>query len=344
LQKLIVTNGDSGAERIRAAKIAADILVWSDMLHEGPVPETPNTAALTAIRAQFLSTIAGNDRKPAAELFQRDRVIAGAGMYKEVVLWFEHDLFDQLQLLQVLDFLGQRNFKDTKVSIIISDQYVGRLEPDEAIALFASRKPVEEEHYDLASLAWAAFRAPNPQALVPLLDEAKTKALPFLSKALRRLLEEFPHENGLSRSQYQILRTLKEQGSQPARALYRMSHHKLEDAIWLGDWAFALRLMEISGMPYAPIVLKETGDGSVPDSDAERKPHAVPTEEETRTPEPIERTLDSLVELTPFGEKLLLDEEDLIKRNGIDRWIGGTHLQPGQIWRWSSSEQTVLPE
>ena len=38
MPKLIVTNGDSAAERLREAGIKGHIIPWRDMLHDGPVP------------------------------------------------------------------------------------------------------------------------------------------------------------------------------------------------------------------------------------------------------------------------------------------------------------------
>ncbi len=39
----------------------------------------------------------------------RDAIFRRHGEFKTVVLWFEHDLYDQLQLLQILDFLAGEN-------------------------------------------------------------------------------------------------------------------------------------------------------------------------------------------------------------------------------------------
>ncbi len=41
------------------------------------------------------------------EFQRRDEQIRRAGDFDEVVLWFEHDLFDQLQVLQVLTSLEE---------------------------------------------------------------------------------------------------------------------------------------------------------------------------------------------------------------------------------------------
>ena len=105
---LHVTNGDSAAERIRAAGEAGEILSWRDVLHEGPVPAGLDASALREVRARFLadSEWASFDAV-LADLEARDATLASANE-REIVLWFEHDLYDQLQLLQVLDTLADR--------------------------------------------------------------------------------------------------------------------------------------------------------------------------------------------------------------------------------------------
>jgi hypothetical protein len=43
------------------------------------------------------------------------------------------------------------------------------------------------------------------------------------------------------------------------------------------------------------------------------------------------------VGLTAFGEDLLAGNADWIAANGIDRWVGGVHLTPGDLWRWDAA-------
>ena len=81
---LHITNGDGAAELIRQAGVDGTIVPWRDALHEGPVP-AENPAALREIRVRFL-------------------VGEGWSELGDVLpWWFEHDLYDQLQLVQILD-------------------------------------------------------------------------------------------------------------------------------------------------------------------------------------------------------------------------------------------------
>jgi DNA-binding transcriptional MerR regulator len=103
LAVLHVTNGESAGNTLRQTGLGGAVLPWQDVLHEGPVPAV-SRPQLLRLRAAFLSECGwGSRRAILSSLERRDRRLVEAlreGV--QVVLWFEHDLFDQLQLLDVL--------------------------------------------------------------------------------------------------------------------------------------------------------------------------------------------------------------------------------------------------
>ena len=104
---LHVTNGDSAAEKLREAGLQGLVAPWRDILHEGPVPAGLDAAALREVRVRYLAEHgwAGEERV-RADLEERDARLAQAVEGRdEIVLWFESDLYDMLQLAQVLDRL-----------------------------------------------------------------------------------------------------------------------------------------------------------------------------------------------------------------------------------------------
>src|SRR5438067_6848368 len=100
---LHVTNGESAGNTLRQTSLGGAVLPWQDVLHEGPVPAGPRSELLR-LRAEFLSACGwGSKRALLASLERRDRqLVEGLRDGVEVVLWFEHDLYDQLQLLDTL--------------------------------------------------------------------------------------------------------------------------------------------------------------------------------------------------------------------------------------------------
>jgi hypothetical protein len=104
---LHITNGDSAKAAIEMAGLGGTVLPWQDVLHEGPVPAGLSLAQLRGIRAAFIANQGwGTYDTILAQFVQRDEIALRASEYEQVYLWFEHDLFDQLQLIQVLSVLS----------------------------------------------------------------------------------------------------------------------------------------------------------------------------------------------------------------------------------------------
>jgi hypothetical protein len=176
-----------------------------------------------------------------SDFANRDSRLTRFREHEEVVLLFEHDLYDQLQLIQLLDWFERRNLGATKLSLVCVEEYLGTLAPDRIRTLFRNRHEVSARELELGHGAWQAFRSPDPTRISTLLRD-DTSALPFLEDALVRHLEQFPLvKNGLFRSEAQTLRVISS-GRSMLREAFLASHQEQEDRIFLGDSIFALYL------------------------------------------------------------------------------------------------------
>ncbi|MFN8533411.1 MAG: DUF1835 domain-containing protein [Dehalococcoidia bacterium] len=304
---LHITNGESAGDPLRRA-VSGTVVVWRDVLHDGPVPDVPDDE-LRRVRARFLANSGRAGELAEADILRdfEDRDAALGQLHDEVVLWFEHDLYDQLQLIQVLERLGRN--PPARLSLICIDRHpdvlnfagLGQLSDLQLAALFPTRLPVSDAQIDLARRTWAAFRAADPSQLAAIDDCA---ALPFLGAALHRLREEYPGlRDGLSRTERQILQILAD-GPTDRAELFRANARR-EEAIWLGDTSFFAILDGLS-RGKAPLV---EGDP---------------------------------LRLTESGRSVLAGEADQVPLNGIDRWVGGVRFS-GQsvLWRWDG--ERIVP-
>ncbi|HSU15460.1 DUF1835 domain-containing protein [Longimicrobium sp.] len=317
---LHVTNGDCAAERIRAAGLAGEIVPWRDVLHEGPVPAGLPLRELSALRARFIAGRGWGAADDAAREFaERDAALERFREHDEVVLWFEHDLYDQLQLAQVLDWLAGQDAGSTRLALVCGAEYLGNSAPERLAERFGERSEVADAELALAREAWAAFRAPDPSGIAALVEE-DSSVLPFLGAALTRHLEQFPGtRNGLSRSEQQALEAIAA-GAATLRDAYIASHQRREDPIWLGDATFVAYVEDLAAGP-SPLVT--IGAAAAPDD-----PSA---------------TLARRVALTDAGRAVLDGREDRIRLNGIDRWLGGVHLHGRDCaWRWDADEGRLV--
>lgn len=300
---LHITNGE--AVQLRQTGLAGEVLIWGDTLHEGPVPATLDLDELRPVRASFLAGLSGQpEHEILGALESRDRTLARFAEFEEVVLWFEHDLYDQLQLIQILDWFAGQQLGRTKLTLICEDRYLGPLRPDELLSMYPGRRPVTSAQLQLAAEAWRALCAAEPNSLARLVRE-DTSALPYLQGALLRHLEQFPStRNGLSRTERQILEIA---GAELllVGSIFSASQER-EERIFMGDLAFIAHLNRLvnARVPLLRVVKPESA------------------------------LWKSEVENTPEGRAVLRGEADHLRLNGIDRWLGGVHLQGEHVWRW----------
>jgi redox-sensitive transcriptional activator SoxR len=322
---LNVTNGESAGNTLRTSALGGAVLSWQDVLHEGPVPALSRPELLRT-RARFLSACGwGGEQALRSSLERRDRQLLDAlRADRPVVLWFEHDLYDQLQLL---DVLALAHGVEAEPELIVIGSFPGRpsfaglgeLTASELETLWPSRRRATPAALEAAASAWAAVLAPEPSALAEW-GTRESAHLPFLAPALRRLLEELPAPaDGLSRTERQALRTIGAGARTPPASF--VASQRLEEAPFLGD-AWFYRALSQLGQGAARLL--ETGDGA-----------PLPL------PPPLgdgQRFARLDLRLTPAGERTLRGEADRVELLGIDRWIGGTHLAPGNVWRWDPAE------
>lgn len=323
---LHITNGDSAAAGIRETGLEGKVLSWIDVLHEGPVPSDLDLAQLRTVRAQFIASCGWTSFEEAVALFsRRDQVLAESLGQDEVILWFEHDLYDQLQLLQILDWFAHQELDRTKLTIICGAEYLGPSTVERLRERYPERQTVSQAQLELARAAWASFRSSDPIQLTDLLQQ-ESSALPFLASALRRHLQQFPSQkNGLSRSENQALEVIAS-GATTLGQVYRQSHHDREEAVFLGDDTFAVYVERLSA-GRKPLVLWE--DGQII-----RAPRG-----RSRAPE----FWESNVMLTPLGRAVLEGAADQVELNGIDRWLGGVHLSGTEArYRWDEGAQRLV--
>lgn len=172
-EALHISNGD--ATDVPGTGLARRVVYWRDILHEGPVPEAA-PAELRRIRADYLAGNKRAERRAAAmrQLTERDQAVE-ANCDGEYVLWFEADLYDQLQVIEILARLAGLGVPAERITLICIGEHAG-------IAHFGGLGELTAEQLrelphtnacaqltpgalELATHAWAAFRAPTPEGL-----------------------------------------------------------------------------------------------------------------------------------------------------------------------------------
>jgi hypothetical protein len=295
---LHITNGDGALHLLKKAGILGTHVAWRDALNEGPVPAGLSLEAMSALRARYLAERGyGSPIKLIHDFERRDAQLRHADEFEEVVLWFEHDLFDQLQLLQVLTALDELDLEPGRVAAVQTDHYLSSMTVDEILPLFARRRTATPAIFKSASRSWERFTSASPADLYAAAGEDAI-GLPFLRPALRRLCEEYPWKrDGLSRSQRQALYAVA-QGPGRTEELFARAQAR-EEAYFLGERVFEKMLEDLAAGACALI------------------------EEE-----------EGKLVTTALGRRVLAGDADWLEEHAIDRWIGGVRLRRDSCTRW----------
>jgi hypothetical protein len=320
-EALHISNGD--ATDVRGTGLARRVVYWRDILHEGPVPEVA-PAELRRIRVGYLTGYQSAGRAEIMRQFtERDQALE-ANRDQEYVLWFEADLYDQLQIAEILARLADLGVPAERITLICIGEHAGiarfgglgeltagqlRELPHTNACARLTRAALE-----LATRAWAAFRAPSPEGLGAI-AAARLGDLRFLGEAFDRLSREYPAtRDGLSLTERRVLAAVADGASDAGTAFVRAGAR--ETRPYMGDTTCFGRMDRMAQGPHPLLRLDPPG----------------------RT---VDRTTG--VHLTGTGARVLAGQADQIALNGIDRWIGGVHLQGHHVpWRWDDGTETIV--
>ena len=309
---------------LRDAELPGEFVVWADPVCQGPAPAGLAVADWRRVRAAFIARAYVVPLTEAlGRLEEEDAALERLDEHDEVVLWFEHDLFDQSILIHLLDRLARHRSR-ARLSLVSIGAHpeverfvgLGQLSGAQLAALFRQRRPVTEAILALGQRAWKLYTADDPNPLAAFC-RANYDALPFLSSALRRHLAELPDvRTGLGATERLALAGLAEH-PRTTTELFRWVNGQ-EEAPWLGDTMFY------------PIV-RELLDGCrrlIADG------RNWPGQEEIAGAE---------LRITGDGSDVLSGRADQVRLNGVDRWVGGVHLA-GRFarWRWDGERGEVV--
>ena len=237
----------------------------------------------------------------------------------EYVLWFEADLYDQLQLVQILARLRTLDVPAERITLICVGEHLGiahfgglgELSSEQLARLPGhAATTLTRESLDHATRAWAALRAPDPAGLAGIVA-TPSRELRFVAEAFDRLGREYPStRDGLSLTERRLLAAVAEGAPTAGAAFARFMAR--EPRPFLGDtWAYD----RMSRLAAAPVPLLEAA-GAVDH--------------------------DTPLRLTEAGGEVLAGRADHVALNGVDRWIGGVHLTGTDVpWRWDEGTESV---
>jgi hypothetical protein len=244
---------------------------------------------------------------------------------EQVELWIDPRPKDQLRLIWLLDYARHHESVVSKLTLIQSDVVIGAHSPEQLATWKQPAVKIRNDHLELASRAWRAYRAPTPQDWFNLLS-MDSSMLPQLRQTVVEILEELPgRTSGLGATEMLILELVDPGGVRP-NDVFPGDGHANERRVF-DYWEFGALLDGLADCPVPAVSGLVEGPFTMEMHD-DRERH--------------QRYRKSQLSLTPLGKAILAGTEDFARHNPIDRWWGGTRLTNKNLWRWDEDSRALM--
>jgi hypothetical protein len=330
MTRLILTTDSSGAGYLMQAGIADLVMALGFCFVWGPLPSPLDLATSLSPRSTkhdpVLPHWLDNSGRRHEKLRRKGLGLIELCQQCDVVeLWIDPVPNAQLMLVQLLDHFRSHAKLVSMLTLVQADVAIAG-NPQGTLSQW--RPPavkILNDHLEIASLAWQAYREPTPQHWFNLLGK-DLSVLPQLRQSVLELLEELPMDaTGLGATEMRMLELISEGNPGPFDVF--PGHRKRNKQRVFGYWEIGALLdglahcaePAVSGLDEGPF-----------------------TDEMHMDPNRLERYKRSELKLTALGKAVLARTEDFSRHNPIHRWWGGTELTNDRLWRWDPANRALI--
>ena len=207
IKELHILNGDYAFELWKQCHLQGESLVWRETYLDGPLPETDDLNLFRIARAEYLSTFPEVAEIGFERLYQyllkMDETILNLPSKTDTILWFDSCMFDQTLLMRILSLFNRK--KEMSGNVLLYCCEGSCLTADDFKSGDAKKVQLLPEDFELAGKAWDCFRSRDANGMFRLTEQGNFERMPQMKKALFRCIDEIPDQNGLTRTQRQIL-------------------------------------------------------------------------------------------------------------------------------------------
>lgn len=213
---LHITNGDSTTNYLKKLKFSGNFITWREMLCEGKTTTDVGSESFWKDRFHFLKSSYKVSKKMFIDFTLKEyRNLCSQKESKEIVLWFEYDLFCQINMIAVLSWL-KKHRNGHQISLVCSGKVegskelkaIGELNEQQIHHHYDNRIELSQEDIEYADYIWQLYCSNSPLRLETICTFNTNSTFKYLTSALQAHFMRFPSiKNGLNMVENTILET-----------------------------------------------------------------------------------------------------------------------------------------
>lgn len=212
---LHITNGDGLTEKMLSLNLSGQVIVWREMLCEGPTVQEVGSREFIKQRKKFLKqTYAFSSEDYEEKFLSQLKLLRAAKNYDYIVLWFEFDLFCHINMLAAISYY--LDHKENKPFFLVCSKKLkgedelkplSNLTQKQLLKHYEKRIPLNSEDIEIALLIWELYCGNDPMKLK---QQIKTNSnFEYLSSCIRAHIERFPNSSsGLNSLEQNVLKLI----------------------------------------------------------------------------------------------------------------------------------------
>jgi hypothetical protein len=263
---LHITNGDSFTSRLKKLNIEGDIITWREMLCEGRTVTDVGSENFWKVRFDFFNKVYRVTKRSFLDRTLKEyRSLCNHKTNDEIVLWFEYDLFCQINMIAVISWL--KNYRsNTPISLVCSgkEDKTGKLyglhelSDDKIRNLYSKRVELTQDDIEFADYTWQLYCEENPIRLESF-ENFNSSQFQYLPQAIHTHFKRFPSvANGLNELENMVLKLAADHKPKTQKELVDLAI-KHQGVYGFGDMQFAQIIKELKPLisSLKPVKLKK---------------------------------------------------------------------------------------
>lgn len=198
-----ILNGDSLACNFHGSTIEGDIVVVREGLIDGNL-SGDDLHAFWQSRTEYMGLTKAEYHNKVVNEFEK---IINAPEHSEFNIWFEYDLFCQVNMWFVISIINNLPIEKKVYTVYTSHldktskhfwNGFGPASPGELAICFAHRTPLNDADLQTGQDLWTAYKSNNLEQLIRL-GNTPSSAFPYLQEVIKAHVDRFPKDGTTGR-------------------------------------------------------------------------------------------------------------------------------------------------